>query len=222
MNLVTLRFPPASAQKLGLDISPNHLYRLSWIELAFRLTRTTGREEFSNVDAVQRSLTSVWYACAASEAVINRSDWQETTWKAGLAALTDESEQIEEQAASLFLRCYFLAVFSQPERFSDLNTRGVRAEHICGWATTLSQDEIIDFGRDVDCRNTGSANEGEQRTSVLAAGMSLFLQWTGIEPARRPDEAPVTEPKMLPIPDIEENFDEPADFNDSAFYPISP
>jgi hypothetical protein len=45
---VTIRFPPASADKLGLEVSPENNYRLSWIELAFRLNQASGQAELAN------------------------------------------------------------------------------------------------------------------------------------------------------------------------------
>ena len=97
---ITLRLPPACAQKMGLNPAPEGIYTFSWIELAFRLTQATGNQGFADVDRVRRGFTSHWYALAALRMALERPDWRQLAWQTGLAALFDDPEQIGVVAKS--------------------------------------------------------------------------------------------------------------------------
>jgi hypothetical protein len=77
---LSLRFPPASAEKLGLEVSSDDTYRLSWIELAFRLTQANGQAELADVAIVRRALYGYWLARAAAQAALSRPDWRQAAW----------------------------------------------------------------------------------------------------------------------------------------------
>lgn len=196
---VTLSFPPASAEKLELDVSPDGTYPLSWIELAFRLTRATGKPELANAETVRRGVTGYQYARTAAEAVLARPDWQEATWQAGLLALVDAPEQVEPSQAACFLECLFLAVFTQPERYKDLTARQVLPEHVAGWAAMLSTRELEDLTGASDERTGEQAEPEGWRDTILAAALHLYLQWSGQADLPNPIREPI-DPDVLPIP----------------------
>jgi hypothetical protein len=195
---VTVRFPPASAEKLGLEVSPDDTYRLSWIELAFRLTQASGQIETASVEIVQRAISAYWLARAAARAALKRPDWRKVSWKTGLLALCDDPQAVSQEAAACYLECFFLAVFTQPERSQDWLARQVRPEHVAGWAYTLSMSDLETLAGLCDERRMGDARGGVC-TTILAAALNLYLRWTGqVVEMAQPLE--LAEPDEMPIP----------------------
>jgi hypothetical protein len=197
---VTIRFPRASAEKLGLDVSHDDTYRLSWIELAFRLTQASGQAELANPEVVKRALSGYWQAQAATKAALRRPDWQQMAWACGLLVLLDQPDEISPEQAGCYLECFFLAVFTQPERSRDWAARKVRPEHTAGWAYALSCVELSDLAGNCDERLDDNAYTGVCAT-IMASALDLYLRWTGqvIEPDLEED---LPEPDELPIPAV--------------------
>jgi hypothetical protein len=195
---VLLRFPPASLQLLGLEVSPGHTCRLSWIELAFRLTQVTGKQELASVETVRRAITGSWYAREAARAALERPDWRRAAWSAGLLAVFDEPDEIGRAEAGCYLECFFLAVFTQPGRFQDLVDRRLQPEHVAGWAHTLSAEDLAGLAGAWDERRPGVDKDGVCRT-LLASALDLYLQWSGqlVKPRAA---AQAAEPDVVEIP----------------------
>lgn len=196
---VTLSFPPESANKLGLETSPDDTYRLSWIELAFRLTQASGKAELASADLVRRGVTAYGYAKVAARSVLERTDWQVVAWRTGLLTLVDAPEQIRQPEAACFLESFFLAVFTQPERSRDLLERNVNPRHIAGWTQILSCEEFADLARSTDERQSNPAERDGWQPTILFSALNLYLCWSG-----QGDEPggviETTEPDSLPIP----------------------
>lgn len=195
---VTIRFPLTSAEKLGLEVSPDNIYRFSWIELAFRLTQASGRAELANPQVVERALSRYWLAQAAAQAALRRPDWRQVAWACGLLVLLDQPDEISPELADCYLECFFLAVFTQPERSRDWAARKVRPDHIAGWAYALSCAELSDLAGNCDERLEGSARDGVCAT-IMASALALYLRWTG-QITETEYEENLPEPDELPIP----------------------
>jgi hypothetical protein len=197
---VTIRFPPASAEKLGLEVSPDNIYRFSWIELAFRLTQASGRVGLANPEVVERALSGYWLAQAAALAALRRPDWRHVAWACGLLVLLDQPDEISPEQAGCYLECFFLAVFTQPERSRDWAARKVRPDHIAGWAYALPCIELSDLSGNCDERLEGSARDGVCVT-IMSYALDLYLRWTGqVTEAEYEEDLP--EPDELPIPAV--------------------
>jgi hypothetical protein len=195
---LSLRLPPASAEKLGLEVSSDDTYRLSWIELAFRLTQASGQAELADVAIVQRALYGYWLARAAAQAALSRPDWRQAAWEAGLLAMGEDPQAVTLVGAGCYLECFFLALFTQPQRSRDFAARQVRPEHVSGWAYTLSCGELAGRAGSTDERQAGQSEARVCRT-VMAAALELYLRWWGqVTETVQPLELP--EPDELPIP----------------------
>jgi hypothetical protein len=195
---LTLRLPLASAEKLGLEASSDDTYRLSWIELAFRLTQASGQAEFANVAIVQRALYGYWLARAAAQAALSRPDWRQSAWETGLLAMGEDPQAVTLEGAGCYLESFFLALFTQPQRSRDFAARQVRPEHVSGWAYTLSCGELAGLAGSTDDRQAGQSEARVCRT-VMAAALELYLCWSGqVTETAQPLELP--EPDELPIP----------------------
>ena len=195
---ITLRLPPACAQKMGLNPAPEGIYTFSWIELAFRLTQATGNQGFADVDKVRRGFTSHWYALAATRMALERPDWRQLAWQTGLLALYDDKEEIDRETAVCFLECFFQAIFAQPARFQDCEARSVRPEHVMGWVNTLSIEELSALAGGDDARQTETES---WRPSLMASALDLYLRQSGQIPTSETDEVLKPEPLVIPIPD---------------------
>ncbi len=198
---VLLRLPSHAAQKLALAPAADNLYRLSWVELAFRLARATGNPGFAEVEKVRRGFVSLWYAQSATKMALSRSDWNELAWETGLLALFDDPSQIKRETAACFLECFFQVLFSQPQRFRECETRSVRPEHIMGWVYTLSIGELAELSYQDDLRLTPVDGF---RPSILYSGMRLYLQRSGQIQDPEPAAVPEPEPLVVPLPHLAE------------------
>ncbi len=192
---------------MGLEPAPEGIYRLSWIELAFRLTQATGKEEFSHVDAVQRELTSWWFAQAAAYMVLTRSDWRPIAWETGLMALFDEADDFDRKTAYSYLECLFTGLFAQPARFQDFEERSIHPEHVMGWAFTLSAAELSTLAASDDER-PGLEGLERWRPTVMSAAFHLYLRLTGQLPEPEPEDPPAPEPLVIPFPEPAEAVSE--------------
>jgi hypothetical protein len=197
---LTLRLPPTSAEKLGLEVSPDDTYQLSWIELAFRLTQASGQAELSGAATVERALSGYWLARAAAQAALSRPDWRQAAWTCGLLAALETEGDISPEQAGCYLECFFLAFFTQPERSKDWLARQVRPEHVSGWAYTLSVFELETLAGSCDERRGSATPEGICPT-IMAAALNLYLRWTEkVVKTAQPME--LSEPDELPIPAV--------------------
>jgi hypothetical protein len=197
---VSLRLPPTSAEKLGLEPAPAGIYRLSWIELAFRLAKATGRAEFAEVDAIQRELESAWYARAAAYMVLTRTDWRLIAWETGLLALLDSPDELDRDTAAGYLECLFTVLVAQPTRFQDFEARLIRPEHVMGWAFTLSREELSTLAASEDERRSQAEPEGI-RPTITSSAIYLYLRMTGQLPSPEPEHVSEPEPLVIPFPE---------------------
>lgn len=197
--LVTLSLPPISAERLGLPLSKDGLYHLSWIELTYRLSQATGQRQAAKVETVQRALTSLWYAVAAARTTIARPDWSALAWEAGLIAIFDDVDEITRETAACFLECFYLVVFAQPERFRDLSSRSTRPEHVAGWAFVLSAREIESLAYAADERERKAVIDGWQ-PSLMAGALNLYLRLSGQIQEPEPEPSPQAEPLVISLP----------------------
>jgi hypothetical protein len=198
-GLVTLSLPSASAERLGLPPSKDGLYRLSWIELTYRLSQATSQGQVADIETVRRALTSLWYARAAARAVLARPDWSALAWEAGLRTIFEDGDEITRETAACFLECFYLVVFAQPERFRDLSSRSARPEHVAGWAFVLSAGEIENLAYAADERERKAVIDGWQ-PSMMAGALNLYLRLLGQIQEPEPEPTPEAEPLVIALP----------------------
>ena len=204
-TLVTLSLPPTSAERMGLAPSQDGLYRLSWIELTYRLSQATGQRQAAEIETVRRALTSLWYARAAARAALTRPDWGALAWEAGLMAIFDDADEFDREIGACYLECFYLVIFAQPERFRDLAGRSARPEHTAGWAYILSAGEISDLAYATDERIDPGGEDGWQ-PSMMAGTLNLYLRLNGQIQEPELEPAPEAEPLVIGLPAKLENI----------------
>ncbi len=138
---VVMRFPPETAGKMGLPISPDGIYTFSsWLELGAALAMVTQLPMFSNHRELERQMMSHhWGEVVAKQIVTTWADWQSVAAKSGLCEHHEEADITRENAVLWFTWFFFNVFYPQ---YDLLVQRGVGVSDFKAFAKVLMPEVV--------------------------------------------------------------------------------